>query len=116
MKGELRGDMDLYIDGEVEGKIHMGKSAVTVGPNGHVSADIEAREIFVQGAVHGNLQGSDRVVLGGRAMLKGMLPHSVLLSKKGLPFGGASKLALVVVFGNQAHRPQGTRRKEPSRQ
>ena len=88
VKGELRGDMDLYIDGEVEGKIHMGKSAVTVGPNGHVSADIEAREIFVQGAVQGNLLGSDRVVLGRSSHVDGDVTAQRVVIEEGASFRG----------------------------
>jgi cytoskeletal protein CcmA (bactofilin family) len=80
--------MDLYIDGEVEGKIHMGKSAVTVGPNGHVSADIEAREIFVQGAVQGNLLGSDRVVLGRSSHVDGDVTAQRVVIEEGASFRG----------------------------
>ena len=88
VKGELRGEMDLFIDGEVEGRIHMGKSAVTVGPNGHVSADIEAREIFVQGAVRGNLQGSDRVVLGRSCNVDGDVTAQRVVIEEGASFRG----------------------------
>ena len=49
--GEVTGTADLYIDGEVQGGIRMGQSKVTVGPRGRVQADIEAREIVIEGTV-----------------------------------------------------------------
>ncbi len=78
----------MYIDGEVEGKIHLGKSAVTVGPNGRVSADIEAREILVQGVVRGKLQGSDRVVLGRSSRVNGDVTTQHIVIEDGAQFRG----------------------------
>ncbi len=52
-KGEISGREDLFIDGEVHGSIHITEGNVTIGPNGRVTADIEAREIFVRGKVKG---------------------------------------------------------------
>jgi len=67
--GEITGREDLYIDGEVKGKIRLSDGRVTVGPNGRVSADIQAREIVIRGNVTGNMNGRDRVQIGptGRA-------------------------------------------------
>src|ERR1700736_5908268 len=48
-KGQLSGQCDLYIDGEVDGKIRLPQSSVTIGLTGRVSADIEARQIVVEG-------------------------------------------------------------------
>jgi cytoskeletal protein CcmA (bactofilin family) len=69
IKGEITGREDLFIDGEVQGKIHLEDGRVTIGPNGRVNADVQAREIVVRGSVRGSLQGSDRVQIGptGRA-------------------------------------------------
>ena len=61
IKGEIVGGEDLFIDGNVEGKITFQNSVLTVGPNATVKADITAREIVVRGRVHGRLEGGDRV-------------------------------------------------------
>ena len=53
IKGEVTGKEDLFIDGNLEGKLDMGGGSVTVGPNGKVKADIQAREIIVRGSVQG---------------------------------------------------------------
>ena len=44
--GDVFGDSDLYVDGEVQGKIRLANSRVTVGPSGRVQAEMEAREII----------------------------------------------------------------------
>jgi len=69
IKGEISGREDLYIDGEVQGKIRLEEGRLTIGPNGRVSADVDAREIVVRGEVKGNLHARDRVQIGqtGRA-------------------------------------------------
>jgi cytoskeletal protein CcmA (bactofilin family) len=61
IKGEITGREDLFIDGEVHGKICLDEGRVTVGPNGRVTADIEAHEIVIRGRVKGNLLGTERV-------------------------------------------------------
>src|SRR5271165_3933131 len=47
IKGEVTGSESLYIDGRVEGSINLAGNRVTVGRNGVVSANINAREIVV---------------------------------------------------------------------
>lgn len=71
--GEISGTADLYIDGEALGTIRLGGSKVTVGPNGRVQADIEARAIAVEGKVEGNLKASEGVYLGAQSRVRGSL-------------------------------------------
>jgi cytoskeletal protein CcmA (bactofilin family) len=71
IKGEVRGSDDLYIDGEVQGTIHLTNGRVTVGPHGKISADVDAREIIVRGKVQGALRGRDRVEIGSTGEVRG---------------------------------------------
>src|SRR5437660_9089344 len=71
IKGEVTGSESLYIDGRVEGSINLSGNRVTVGRNGVVSANINAREIVVIGKVRGNLQASDRVDIRNEGSLTG---------------------------------------------
>ncbi|HXA57182.1 MAG TPA: polymer-forming cytoskeletal protein [Candidatus Acidoferrum sp.] len=61
----------MYIDGDVQGKVRVGSGRLTVGSGGRVQADIEAREIFVNGTVIGNLKAADRVQLGSTGSVQG---------------------------------------------
>lgn len=69
--GEVFGDSDLVIDGEVQGKVRLSSGRVTVGTSGRVQAEIEAREIVVEGAVQGNLKAADSVRLGPAGRVTG---------------------------------------------
>src|ERR1700726_1863106 len=71
IKGEVRGNEDLYIDGEVQGTIHLTNGRVTIGPHGKISADVDAREIVVRGKVKGALRGRERVEIGSTAEVRG---------------------------------------------
>ena len=71
IKGEIRGREDLYIDGEVQGSIHLDDGRVTIGPHGKISADVDAREIIIRGIVKGSLRGRDRVEVGRTGDIRG---------------------------------------------
>ena len=71
IKGEIRGREDLYIDGEVQGSIHLDDGRVTSGPHGKISADVDAREIIIRGIVKGSLRGRDRVEVGRTGDIRG---------------------------------------------
>src|SRR5437588_230733 len=71
VKGEVTGSESLYIDGRVEGSINLPGNRVTVGRNGVVAANINAREIVVIGKLRGNLNASDRVDIRNEGSLTG---------------------------------------------
>lgn len=73
IRGEVSGNADLIFDGEVTGKIRVTGARVTVGQTGKVQADIEAREIVVNGTVHGNLKADTRLRLGSSSHVEGSL-------------------------------------------
>ena len=64
IRGEISGREDLYVDGEIEGKVVLEDAKIVIGPNGRLAADVEAREILVLGKVKGNLHGRDSVTIG----------------------------------------------------
>ena len=71
IKGELSGSEDLYIDGQVEGTIDLKNFSLTVGPNGKVKANINAKAIVILGKVDGSLTASDRLDLRKSAIVTG---------------------------------------------
>ncbi len=71
IKGELSGSEDLYVDGNVEGKIELRHHSLTIGPNGNVKADISAKAVVVQGKLDGNVNASERVDLRKSAVMTG---------------------------------------------
>ena len=71
IKGEVTGSESLYIDGRVEGAINLPGNRVTVGRNGQVQANINAKEVVVLGKVKGNVTASDRVDIRNEGSLGG---------------------------------------------
>ena len=71
IRGELSGNEDLFIDGDVEGTVSLPESRLTVGPNAQVRADISAREVVIFGHLTGNIKAAGRVELRQSALVKG---------------------------------------------
>src|SRR4029453_19668370 len=49
IKGELTGDEDLTIEGRVEGKIELKDHNLVIGPNGKITAEINAKKKRLMG-------------------------------------------------------------------
>ncbi len=88
IKGEVTGSESLYIDGRVEGSINLSGNRVTVGRNGVVAANINAREIVVLGKVRGNLTASDRVDIRSDGSLTGDVVAARISIEDGAYFKG----------------------------
>ncbi len=71
IKGEVTGSEDLFVDGIVDGKLNLANGSLTIGPNGHVKADVHAREVIVRGKIEGKVTGRDRVQLWSTGQVTG---------------------------------------------
>ena len=71
IKGEISGAESLYVDGKIEGTINLTDNRVTIGRNGVVAANINAREVVIMGKVTGNIQCSDRLDIRSEGSLAG---------------------------------------------
>ena len=83
IKGELSGSEDLYLDGQVEGSILLKGNNLTVGPNGQVKANVDAKGIIIQGKLEGNLHVSDRVELRKSAIVMGDIATQKIAIEEG---------------------------------
>jgi cytoskeletal protein CcmA (bactofilin family) len=71
IRGDLSGNEDLYMDGDIEGSITLAESQLTVGPNARIHADINVRDIVVFGHLTGNVKATGRVDLRQSAFVSG---------------------------------------------
>jgi len=71
--GEISGTSDLYIDGELQGKLRLGGASLVIGPNGKVQADIEAGGVTIEGSVQGNIKAGEGVHLGAGSRVQGSI-------------------------------------------
>ncbi len=83
IRGEITGKEDLFVDGEIEGKLELGDASVTVGPNGRVKAEIVAREVIVRGRVEGNVKGRERVHVWATGSVAGDIQAERLAIEEG---------------------------------
>lgn len=92
VKGELSGSEDLFLDGEIEGSIALSGHNVTVGPNGKVKANINAKQVIIEGKVDGNVTGTDRVELRSSAVLVGDVFTQRIMIEDGAYFKGSIEI------------------------
>jgi cytoskeletal protein CcmA (bactofilin family) len=88
VRGEISGREDLYIDGEVQGSIRLADAGVTVGPNGRVTAEMDAREITIHGRVEGSLRARERVAVGRSGNVTGDVATHRIVIEEGAVFNG----------------------------
>src|SRR5262249_43116323 len=88
IKGELSGSEDLYVDGEVEGTIELDGHRLTVGPEGRIRANIDAKDVIIQGKVDGDVVGAQRVELRKTAHLVGNIKTQRIAIEEGAVFRG----------------------------
>jgi len=100
IKGEVIGKEDLFVDGTVEGKLDLGTSSCTIGPNGKVKADISPREVIVRGHVDGKIDGTERVQLWNTGRVSGEVRTERLAIEDGAILRGK------VEAGKPRSRPQ----------
>jgi cytoskeletal protein CcmA (bactofilin family) len=71
IRGELTGSEDLFLDGKFDGTVTLADSRLTVGPNAHVTADLNVRDVVIFGLVEGNIRATGRIELRQSAVVNG---------------------------------------------
>jgi cytoskeletal protein CcmA (bactofilin family) len=89
IKGDLSGDEDLLIQGQIQGKVKLESHNVTVGPSGRVKADIRGRTIRVEGEVVGNLYGEEEIIIRSSGRVQGNLQAPRVTLENGSNFKGS---------------------------
>lgn len=88
-KGELSANEDLIIEGEIEGTIAHHEKNLTVGKEGRVKADIDARTVEIYGRVEGDIRSEDVVKLAKSADVKGNIHCARIVMEDGAQFSGS---------------------------
>jgi cytoskeletal protein CcmA (bactofilin family) len=89
IRGDLSGDEDLVIQGQVEGTVDLKQHNVTVGPEGRVKADIIGRVVTVEGEVTGNLSAQEQIALRSSARVEGDVHAPRVMLEDGATFRGS---------------------------
>jgi cytoskeletal protein CcmA (bactofilin family) len=88
VKGDLSGNEDLYVDGELDGSVELRGHKLTIGPNARVRATIHAQIVVIQGKLDGKVHGSERVELRKSAVLVGDIFTQRIAIEEGAYFKG----------------------------
>ena len=96
IKGEITGNEDLKLDGQVEGLVSVGGFRLTVGSSARLTADLIAREAVISGEVVGDISAADRIEILKSASIVGNLTTGRIVMEEGAYFSGD------VEVGNQS--------------
>jgi cytoskeletal protein CcmA (bactofilin family) len=90
--GDLRGEEDLLIEGEVNGTVQLKNNSLTIGPQGKIRADVYAHSIYVDGYMEGDLYGSERVHIRKSAQVRGNVTSPRVSLEDGAKFKGSIEM------------------------
>jgi len=92
INGDLRGGEDLRIEGDVTGTVELKNSALTIGKEGRVKADVYARSIAVDGETKGDLYAAERVSVHVNARVQGNIIAPKVSIEEGAHFKGSIEM------------------------
>lgn len=90
--GEIHCDEDLFVDGRVEGLISMPNKTLVIGPNSDVRADIQARNLVLEGKLRGKAHIRERMQIKKRGNMHGDLVTHRLVIEDGAIYCGTSEV------------------------
>lgn len=88
INGQIYSQEDLHVDGEVEGTIELQEHRLTIGLNGKVHSNVEARELVILGNVQGNVDVSDKLEIRKDARVVGDIKTARIKIEDGAYFKG----------------------------
>ncbi|HZF30564.1 MAG TPA: polymer-forming cytoskeletal protein [Gammaproteobacteria bacterium] len=90
--GDIRGDEDLLVEGEVSGTISLKSHGVTIGESAKVYADVYARSAYIDGFVEGDVYATERLTVRKAGRVRGNLTAPRVAIEEGAKFGGSIEM------------------------
>jgi cytoskeletal protein CcmA (bactofilin family) len=91
VQGDIEFTGGLHIDGRITGSVRATSGApasLSVSEHGVVEGSVEAPNVVLNGRVKGDIYGSERVVLGGKARVNGNVHYGVIEMTLGAEISG----------------------------
>ena len=92
IKGSVKFQKELLIDGEVEGKIDS-RGRLTIGLNARIQGEIKTKSVIVDGTVDGNIMAEERCELRAGCTVRGDIESPRLVVDEAATFIGSAKIA-----------------------
>ncbi len=113
IKGSIKFQKELLIDGKVEGEINS-DGVLTIGENADIRGEIKTKSITVFGKVQGNITVAERCELKSKCTLQGDLKAARLVIEEGATFIGKSEVTSGTIPAKAGPaRPEIVRHDEP---
>ncbi len=91
IKGSIKSNSELLIDGEVEGEINS-TGTLTIGEHARIQGEIKTKSVKVQGTVEGNISATERCELLAGCTLRGDIEAPRLVVDENAMFLGSAKV------------------------
>lgn len=101
--GDLTGNEDLVLEGTVEGRVDLPNNQLTIGANGRIPAEVNAKSVIVIGHVQGDVNGTERVEVQATGVVEGNIRTPKLLVAEGAVLNG--KVEMTRAAGSPAAKP-----------
>jgi cytoskeletal protein CcmA (bactofilin family) len=92
IRGEVKGNEDLVVEGTVEGTITLSGNRLMVGPHARVQANVVGRDVIVQGSLEGDVQATGRVELRAGSHMTGNIRAARLSVEDNAIYSGKVEL------------------------
>jgi len=92
IEGKFYSNGNVRIDGRVIGDISVDGN-LTIGETAVINGEVKAQNITLSGKLDGIVTGMDKLIIEGKAVLKGDLSAKVLVIQEGAVFDGRSTMS-----------------------
>lgn len=89
--GEVEGDYDFHLEGEMEGKIKL-NALLTIGENGKLKGEVVAENVLVEGTVDGEVVARNKIEIRTTGNFKGNIICKQIAIADGAFFQGSVKM------------------------
>lgn len=87
IKGKVRGEEDLVVQGVVEGSMIL-KNHIRIEGTAVINANIESNNILVIGEINGDLVAADKISISSEAKVNGVVRAPRVVIEEGARFTG----------------------------
>lgn len=111
IEGDISGDENLHIDGRVKGTIRL-TGDLFVGAGGVVEAEVDARNVVIQGSVTGKVLARRQLEVQPSGRFNGECTAASFEIREGAVFEGISRMISSL---SQSEKPQASSTQNPKK-
>lgn len=94
IRGDVSGEEDLIVQGQIEGTVTLKQNNVIVGKEGRIKANVHARVIEIEGQVEGDMHGDEQIVVHRSGNIRGNVVAPRVTLEDGCRFKGSIDMDL----------------------